>query len=378
MSSEKIPVAGPSITELELAWVQEAVRHGWYEQANTFQERFEQAMAKHVGLPHAVSLPSCTSALHLALLALRVGPGDEVIVPDLTWIGSAAPITYVGATPVFCDVDPVTLCLTPQTVAACLTPRTRAVISVDLYGAMPDYAALRALLWPRGVALIEDAAEAIGSTRDGVPAGGWGDLSVFSFHGSKTVTTGEGGMLLLRDATMHRAVLTLREHGRVPGGRLFWNDVVGFKYRMNGISAALGLAQLSRLRELVELRRRLWGWYRARLEPLGLQLNPEPPGLFNSVWMVTTLLPDVPKETMIRWLGAAGIDSRPVFYPLSALPAFETWPSAAEARQRNQVASAVSRVGINLPTAPVLTEAQVDRVCERLGAGLQALQRKAA
>lgn len=376
--SGRIPVAGPSITEREIAFVLEAVRHGWYEQANTFQERFEQAMAKHVGLPFAVSTPSCTSAIHLALLALQVGPGDEVIVPDLTWIGSAAPITYVGATPVFCDVDPVTLCLTPKAVEDCLTPRTRAVISVDLYGAMPDYAALRALLWPKGVALIEDAAEAIGSTRDGVPAGGWGDLSVFSFHGSKTVTTGEGGMLLLRDPAMHRAVLTLREHGRVPGGRLFWNELVGFKYRMNGISAALGLAQLGRLAELVELRRQLWRWYRERLEPAGLTVNPEPPGLFNSVWMVTTLIPDLPKESMIRWLGAEGIDARPVFYPLSALPAFEAWPSARDARRLNRVAAGASAGGVNLPTAAVLTEAQVDRVCTRLIAGLSALRRKAA
>src|SRR5207248_4969739 len=188
-------VAGPWITQHEIDYVNEAARTGWYDKANAFQERFERGFAAYAGVRHAVALPSCTSALHLALLALGVGPGDEVVVPDITWIATSAPISYVGATPVFADVDEGTWCMSARSFEECITPRTRAVIPVDLYGGMPDMDALAEVAHRHRVAIIEDAAEAIGSEFRGRKAGTFGDAGVFSFHGSKTLTTGEGGLL---------------------------------------------------------------------------------------------------------------------------------------------------------------------------------------
>jgi perosamine synthetase len=363
---KRMPVSGPSITEREVEYVLEAVKNGWYERAQEWPARFEQAFAAHLEMPAAVALPSCTAGLHLALAALGIGPGDEVIVPDITWIATAAPVSYVGASPVFADIERDTWCLSARSVEACITRKTRAIIAVDLYGAMPDYRALKGLAQAYRLTLIEDAAEAIGSVRDGVKAGAAADVSVFSFHGSKTVTTGEGGMLVLRDERLHRQVLKLRDHGRSPGGRAFWNDEVGFKYRMSSLQAALGLAQLERLEELVGWRRRLFGWYREELEGLaGVSLNPDVPGLDNSYWMVTALFDPrlgFDKETLSQKLADAGIDSRPFFFPLSSLPAFSRHTEARKARERNKVAYELSPYGLNLPSAPVLTRDDVAQV----------------
>jgi perosamine synthetase len=218
---ERIPVAGPSITQKEIDYVTDAVTNAWYCQANVYHELFEKAFADYLGVRHAVCLPSCTSAIHLALLALGLGPGDEVIVPDATWIASAAPITYVGATPVFADIDERTWCLSSKSFEACITPRTRAVIPVDLYGNMPDMDAIEEIARRRGIAILEDAAEAIGSEYKGRKAGSFGDASVFSFHGSKTLTTGEGGMLVTDDDKLFERAWLLCDHGRSRAIRRF-------------------------------------------------------------------------------------------------------------------------------------------------------------
>src|SRR5579883_3458057 len=196
LTMKRLPVAGPWITDKEVEYVADAARNAWYSDANLYNDRFERAFADYLGVRFAVTLPHCTAGLHLALLALGVGPGDEVIVPDVTWIASAAPITYVGATTVFADIDPETWCLSADSFERCITPRTKAVIPVDLYGGMPDWDAIRDVADRHKVAIIEDAAEAIGSEYHGRRAGSLGDVAAFSFHGSKTLTTGEPGMLL--------------------------------------------------------------------------------------------------------------------------------------------------------------------------------------
>jgi len=288
---ERIPIAGPSITQTEVDYATDAATHGWYTRAGEYPKRFEEAFAKYLGVKHAVSLPSCTSGLHLALAALKIGPGDEVIVPDLTWIASAAPIQYVGATPVFADVDPDTWCLSVDSVRACLTDRTRAILPVDLYGGLPDYPALRALADEHGLKLIEDAAEAIGSEFGGRKAGALGDVAAFSFHGSKTFSTGEGGMLVTNDDELHARVMHLRDHGREPGDVHFKNTEVAFKYKMPPVAAAIGLGQVERAEELVSKKREIFEWYRERLEGVdGLTLNHEPANTKNTYWMVTAVL----------------------------------------------------------------------------------------
>jgi perosamine synthetase len=367
-----IPVSGPSITQKELDYVAEAVRTAWYGNANVFHQRFERAFAAHCNRRHAVALPSCTSALHLALLALGIGPGDEVIVPDVTWIASVAPVRYVGATPVFADIDAQSWCLAPDAFAAAITPRTKAAIVVDLYGAMPDWDQLSEIAQASGIALIEDAAEAVGSRWKERPAGSFGAMAAFSFHGSKTLTTGEGGMLLLDDDEILARVHKLRDHGRKPGDIMFFNDEVGWKYKMSSMQAALGLAQLERVGELVDKKREIFSWYSAELSEWNHgSLNPNIPGLFSSYWMTTVLLdPElgISKETLVPQMRARGVDVRPFFYPLSMIPAFRDTPEAARARSGNLVSQRLSPYGVNLPSALNLDRETVQTVCNELRA----------
>ncbi len=372
----RIPVAGPWITEHEVEAVAAAARDAWYEHAGDIPRRFEQRFAARVGRAHAIALPSCTSGIHLSLLALGVGPGDEVIVSDATWIASAAPIDYVGASPVFVDVDPSTWCLDPDAIGPACTDRTRAVIAVDLYGSMPDMDRLGHACDAAGVALIEDAAEALGSSFAGRPAGAFGATAVFSFHGSKTLTTGEGGMVVTDDAALADRMRFLGDHGRAPGDVSFRNAEVAQKYRMSALQAALGDAQLDRLDELVAKKRAIFGWYRDRLgERSDLALNPTVPRVESSYWMSTVVLDpaaSVDASGLATALDAQGIDTRPFFRPLSSLPAYADRPGAAAANARNTVAASLGARGLNLPSALRIEEADVDRVCGVVAATLDA------
>jgi perosamine synthetase len=372
---ERVPVAGPWITQREIDSVADAARNGWYGNANLYQQRFEAAFAAYLDVRYAIALPSCTSAIHLSLLALGVGPGDEVVVPDVTWIASAAPIAYVGAIPVFADIDPETWCLSPVSFEACVTPKTKAVIPVDLYGNMPDMDGILAVARRHGIAVIEDAAEAIGSEYHGRKAGSFGDTGVFSFHGSKTVTTGEGGMLVTDRESVRERVLLLRDHGRKPGDKLFWNVEVAYKYKMSSLQAALGLAQLERIEELLARKRQIFRWYEERLGGLeGLTLNHEPLDTRNSYWMVTLIFAatfGILKDRLLKSLDACHIDCRPFFNPLSSLPAYRESRQAQQASERNHVSYRLSPYGINLPSALTLTEDAVSYVCESLKSGLR-------
>ncbi len=371
----RIPVSGPWVTQREVDYVADAALRAWYSDANLYHHRFEKAFAEYIGVSHAMALPSCTAGIHLALLALGIGPGDEVVVPEITWIATAAPVVYVGATPVFADIDPVTWCLSPESLQRYISPRTRAVIPVDLYGGMPDMDSIRDLAGSAGAAVIEDAAQAVGSEYRGRKAGSLGDIGVFSFHGSKTMTTGEGGMLVTGREDLHRRANFLRDHGRDPGGKVFWNTEVAFKYKMSSLQAAFGLAQIERVEDLVGKKRQIFNWYREFLHgEAGLTLNAEPPGTRNSYWMVTTLLdPErgIQKDDLIRELRLQGIDSRPFFYPLSQLPPFCRLETARRARENNPVAYRLSPFGINLPSALSLTEEDVREVSNALRRILQ-------
>lgn len=369
---ERIPVAGPWITQKEISYVTDAVTHAWYGNAAIYQERFEKAFADYLGVRFAIALPSCTSAIHLSLLALGVGPGDEVIVPDITWIASAAPVTYVGATPVFADIDPGTWCLSAESFEASVTPRTKVVLPVDLYGNMPDMDAIRDVAKRHRIALVEDAAEAIGSEYKGKQAGSFGDSGVFSFHGSKTLTTGEGGMLATDREDVHQRAMVLRDHGRKPGDKMFWNTEVAYKYAMSSMQAALGLAQLERIEELIERKRQIFAWYKDALAQIeGITLNHEAPGVKNTYWMVTAIMDrklGLTKATLMNRMSENKIDCRPFFHPLSAIPAYSGLPQAAIARSRNTNAYTISPYGINLPSGFDMTRERVRYVADSLKA----------
>jgi perosamine synthetase len=378
-----IPIAGPWITEREVEAVAEAARRSWYGHAYDVILDFESAFAAYVDRRHAIAMPSGTAGIHLALAALGIGPGDEVVVPESTWIATSAPVNQLGATPSFVDVDPITWCIDVECCAAAITERTRAVVAVDLYGGMPDMDALGALCRDREIALLEDAAEAVGSTFGGRRAGGFGEASMFSFHGTKTLTTHEGGMVVTDDSALHARMLRLRDQGRAPGaGGDLWNLELGFKYRMSAMQAAMGRVQLDRVDELVGRKREIFGWYRDRLGAIGgLELNAEPAAVHNSYWM-STVVPDesfgVTKEALIEELGRAGVTARPFFHPLSSLPAYEGHPGTADAAARRPVSYRLGRLGVNLPSALNLGEDDVDTVCTALLAVLDGAKRASA
>lgn len=367
---ERIPVAGPWITQKEIDYVTDAVTNAWYGNANVYHERFERAFAEYLGVRYAIALPSCTSAIHLSLLAAGVGPGHEVVVPDITWIASSAPVTYVGATPIFADVDERTWCLAADSFEACITAHTRAVIAVDLYGNMPDMDAVLDVARRHGLFVVEDAAEAVGSEYKGRKAGTFGTSSVFSFHGSKTLTTGEGGMLVTDDEELYRRALFLRDHGRKPGDKMFFNHEVAHKYKMSSMQAALGLAQLERIEELLDHKREIFGWYEQELaEVEGVRLNYEAPGTKNVYWMVTVIVDEkygLKKERLMELMNERNIDCRPFFHPLSSIPAYAETEQAARARERNHVSYRLSPYGINLPSGLNMTEELVRVVCDAL------------
>ena len=357
------------MTEREAEYAARSAREDWYGSAGQSVKQFEQAFAEHLGLRYAAAVPHCTAALHLSMLALGLGPGDEVIVPEATWVATAAPLSYVGATPVFADIDPITWCLSADSVARCITASTKAIITVDLYGGLPDMAAIQSLATAHGIAIIEDSAQAIGASWHDRPAGTLGDVATFSFHGTKTLTTGEGGMLVTDDTALFERVARLRDHGRrAQDFKYFVTEEVGYKYRMSSLQAAFGLAQLSRIDELVAKKRQIFAWYRERLADIdGITLNVEVPSTRNAFWMSTMVVDEargLDTREMMAAFDEQAIDTRPFFPPLSSLGAFRDVPGASSASQRNVVAYDLANRAINLPSALMLTESQVDRVCD--------------
>ena len=368
-SIERIPVAGPWVTELEVQYVAEAAANDWYGNAAKSVGQFEAEFARYLGVRHAAAVPHGTSGLHLAMLALGIGPGDEVIVPESTWVASAAPIVYVGATPVFVDIDPDTWCISPDSLAERIGPRTKAIVTVDLYGGVPDMRAIRSIAGD--VPIVEDAAQAIGAAWNGEPAGRLGDIGIFSFHGTKTMTTGEGGMVVTSRSDLFDRVSRLRDHGRSPTNhRYFVTDEIGVKYRMGSLTAAFGRAQLARIDELVAKKKQIFRWYENRLEDVrGIRLNVEPAGVTNAFWMVTVVVDPsyaLSARQLMEHLDRAGIDTRPFLPPLSSLQAFSGIATKSGGAENNPIAYDVAGRAINLPSALILEETHVDRVCTDL------------
>ena len=361
-----IPMAGPWVTEHEVKVVMDAMTTGWYEKPYYYVETFQKEFAAYHGRKFALMTPNCTSAIHLLLTCLGVKPGDQVIVPECTWIATAAPINYLGAEPVFCDINADDWCLDPESVEKAITPKTKAIIAVDLFGNMAPLPRLKAIADKHGIPLVEDSAEALGSTLNGAKAGSFGVGSVFSFHRTKTLTTGEGGMLLLDDEELFRKCSIWRDHGRRPGGPMYYNFEVTYKYMPFNLQAALGYAQFQRLSELVARKRWIFQAYKDRLKDIeGLQFNAEPPGVVNSLW--TTAIVFDPKLRMtkadaIEKLRRLGIPSRPFFYPLSSLPAYPGFE--AKYKSRNPRAYDISNRGLNLSCAMNLTIEQIDDICK--------------
>jgi perosamine synthetase len=362
-TTERIVITKPSITELEIEYVNDAIRNGWGSKCYDYIYRFEREFAEYQGQKHALATSSCTGAIHLALLALGVKAGDEVIIPDITWIASVEPVLYIGAKPVFVDVLEDTWCADPRKVEAAITSKTKAIIVVHVYGNVVDMDAIMSIAKKYNLVVLEDAAEGLGSEFNSRKAGSIGDAGVFSFHGTKTISSGEGGMIVTNNPDVLERAKILNDHGRDPKiGRTFWMQEYGYKYKMSNLQAAMGCAQIERANELVEKKRRIFGWYKEFLSGMPCRLNPELPGTKNSYWMPTAIVNksvEFDREALFQEMKAKNIDSRPFFYPLSSLPMFE-------ARPENTIAYDIYPRGINLPSHHGLTIGDIGYVCDTI------------
>jgi perosamine synthetase len=364
-----IASAGPSITEAEVELVTEAARIGWYENRNLHIDQFIQEFSSYVGMRYCLPVINCTSAIHLALLSLNIGPEDEVIVPDVTWVASACPIAYVGATPVFVDIDKKNWCISLESFENAITKKTKAVIVVDLYGNMPEMDDIIKIAHKNDILVIEDAAEAIGAEYRSQKAGTFGNIGVFSFNATKLATAGQGGMLATNDKEIFEKCKTLRHHGMSDyQTKMFWSDELGYNYQWTNIQAALALAQLRRLDDLVKQKREAFKWYYDRLQSVDdIQLSSEEKHVKSTFWIVNAIIGDTyktTKEDIIKEFKNHRIDSRPFFYPISSMPPYSRYAKGKNMAKVNPVSYKISPHGISFPSSFSLSKDDVEYVCE--------------
>ena len=358
-----ILTAGPSVTEREINYTTDAVKHGWNENWGDYIKKFEGEFAQLIGTNYAMSTSSCTGAMHLSLLATGVTAGDEVIVPDLTWVATASAVTYTGATPIFVDVDEGTWTIDPASIPPAITSRTKAIMPVHLYGHPAKMDEITNIAKSHNLKIIEDAAPAIGATFKGKCVGSFGDVGAFSFQGAKMVVTGEGGMLVTNDKGIFSKIQKLADHGRSrKKGQAFWIGEVGYKYKMSNMQAAFGLAQIERIEELINKKRQIFSWYQQRLGHIeGLCLNQEAEWAKSIYWMISLYLKQpfvVDRDGLIELLKVDMIDTRPVFPKISQYP---MWPE-----RDNPIAQRIGEHALNLPSGHNLIEDQVDYICSSI------------
>jgi perosamine synthetase len=354
-----IPVAEPSIGERELELVTACVKSTWVSSLGEYITQFEDEFARYCGARYGIATSNGTTALHLALAVLGIGPGDEVIVPSLTFIATASAVIYTGATPVFADVEQDTWTLDPEDVQRKITARTRAIIPVHLYGHPADMDEINRLAKQHDLWVIEDAAEAHGAFYRGKRVGSLSDISAFSFYGNKIITTGEGGMLLTDNPEWVERAANLRDHAMSPEKR-YWHSVIGFNYRMTNLQAALGVAQMEKIDDFITAKRRNAALYNDLLRNVeGVTLPPEAPWATNVYWMYSVLVdPEfgMSRDDLMAFLKERRIDSRPFFYPLHTLPPFNH-------NEYLPVSEKLGTQGINLPSAVTLTPGEINRIC---------------
>lgn len=353
----KIPLYIPRLGGNEKKYVNECLDSTWISSKGKFIKEFEDKFADYTGVKYATSVTNGTTALHLALETLGITKGDEVIVPTFTYIASVSAIIYTGATPVFVDSLESTWQMDPEDVKRKITPKTKAIMAVHLYGHMCDMDALCKIADDNELFLIEDCAEAFGSTYKGKHAGTFGNISTFSFYGNKTITTGEGGMLVTNDYYLFEKAYHLKMHG-VSTVREYWHDVIGYNYRMTNICAAIGLAQLEEAGETLAKKRCLRDMYNEGLKSLPVIPHAEAEGVYHSYWMYSILVDNVKIRTALReFLYEKGIETRPTFYPAHTMPMF------THVYHKIRIAEELAIRGINLPSFPEMKTEQVNEVC---------------
>lgn len=359
-SQPRIPIYQPDLSGNERKYVIECLDDGWISSRGKFVERFEKAVAGLVGSKFAVSVHNGTEAAHLALACAGIGPGDEVIVPTFTYIASVNTIVQTGAVPVFAECDRQTWQLDPVDVSRRITKRTKAIVPVHLYGGACDMRALSRIASERELAVMEDCCEAIGTKIDGTHVGTFGLAGTFSFYGNKTITTGEGGMVVTSDEALAEAMRVVRNQG-MSTTRRYWHDRMGYNYRMTNIQAAIGLAQIERVTDLLRRKREISEAYRRRLAALPVTMQAVTERVESSEWLVNVLVPDDGRrDAIMQFLDRCGIETRPVFYCAHVMPMYVRqgghFPTSEE----------IARRGLSLPSYPGLRLEEIDRVVQSL------------
>jgi perosamine synthetase len=352
-----IPISRPSIGARERELVLDAVDSGWVSSIGKYIDEFETAFARYCGTEFALTVSNGTTGVHLALATLGLGPGDEVIIPDLTFVATANAVAYTGATPVFADVDPDTLCMDPLSVEFLITERTKVIMPVHLYGHPADMDALTTIAKAHNVTIIEDAAEAHGAEYKGRRVGGLSQCGIFSFYGNKVVTTGEGGMLTTNDPAFYQRAKHLRDHA-MSAERRYFHDERGFNYRMTNLQAALGVAQMERIDDFLKRRAEIMTWYHTAIPSSeNVRLNRVKNWARSAFWMVCLEVDGFDegrRSSFMSGLKQRGIDSRPYFCTMSSLPMYKQRPLPVAARK--------AQTGLNLPSFFELAQKDVERI----------------
>jgi perosamine synthetase len=366
-SLARLPVANPDLGGREEQYVVDAIRSTWIASTGPFVERFEREFASFCGARASISVANGTVALHLALVALDVSPGDEVIVPSLTYVATANAVRYVGADPVFVDVDPDTWCLDPHAVADAITPRTRGIIAVHLYGHPADMDAINAIAHRRDLWVVEDAAEAHGARYKGRPTGNLGTVGTFSFYANKILTSGEGGALTVADEQLERRIRLYRGQGMDPQRRYFF-PVIGYNYRLTNVACAILCAQLERWPEISERRANVFATYRESLSGIdGIGLQPAAEWATPAPWLFCITVDEArfgaSRDQLAAKLEEASIETRPFFFPLHRLPPYEGRPGSSRPLP---ITDRLAQTGMNLPTFSRMTASDVERVASAI------------
>lgn len=358
-----ILTAGPSVTQKEVDYIMDAAKNGWNENWSDYIKKFEAGFNKLIGTQFAMTTSSCTGAMFLALKGLGIKEGDEVIVPELTWVATASVVAQTGAKPVFVDVDPLTWTMDPNKIEAKITSKTKVIIPVHLYGHPAKMDDICEIAQKHKLFLLEDAAPAVGAQFKGRMVGSFGDVGAFSFQGAKMLVTGEGGIILTNNAELFSRIQKLGDHGRSRNPETpFWIEEIGYKLKMTNLQAAFGLAQLERINELIDKKRLIFDWYYDRLKNIeGLFLNKEADWAKSIYWMTSIYLKKnwrISRDQLILKLKEDMIDTRPVFPQISQYPMWETADSP--------IAKHIGDNAINLPGGHNLTEDNVDYICNSI------------
>lgn len=362
--SHRIPLLEPELIGRELEYVQDCIETNWISSQGRYVQHFEQEFDKlHSGM-NSLTVSNGTVALHLALHALGVGVGDEVIVPNITFAATINSVLHCNATPVICEIDPLTLCIDPREVEKLISSSTKAILIVHLYGQVCEIDALQILAKERGLLLIEDCAEAIGSEWKGARVGCFGDASTFSFFGNKTISTGEGGMVMFKEKRIFDRARILRDHGMTPGKR-YWHEEIGFNYRLTNLQAAIGVAQLERLPEIIQKKLAIAEKYSQKFmrNPKIVQLPKSTTDSLHSNWLYTIILDkEIDRNLIMSKMLEHGIDTRPIFYPLHEMPPYKS------CRKSNSLASGIwaSKHGLCLPSSVSLLDSEIEYIADVL------------